>query len=526
MQLLNFERLRHIRKTSYSATETMQSPMKLIYLDQNNLLLMKFILTIIWIVGGYFSGLTQNDSTRVQPLTDKQIRQLVFAHSGMGFSMTFPNFGKSVENITPWRAFNINYAFIDFNWGYSKNHYLSQYIDPSDQPYDFDAGIEGFSPDEIRYGRWVSIGAQVPIPMWSLGKARSYGSTWWLMPSIGMHFGGYKFWSQYGGSKEREDSYSYLSLTPGIRLQAPFVTADFNLDFCGAISDNPHLRKWGISGMIVPRLTLRADGLLTLFNPKASYFNYTTVEVTSSSTTTNTYRSGNLLITETTTSYTGTAHPGTAAFMDIGPFIGIGPKISFQPNSFEAHSVPSRFFGLAIHGRGGPISMGLNIEGGRLGHASRMKSKVEEGDKYWKFKSVDRNSSFGKGSMGVVQAYFDVGIELNSLILAMFGMYINERGSGTPYFAISAGYSFGGYGVFNQQFESGSTPSYYQNLTPEENVHYNNPAKSKGGYLGGWYACADIGALQFRYESFRYRRAPLASTHMISLAYRLPATLK
>lgn len=457
--------------------------------------------------------------------TEKQERQLAFSHSGMGMTWVYPNFGNTIENVTPWRAFNLNYACIDVNLGFSRNSYISKNVSQDDQPGGFDISVEGFSPGTTRYGRWISVGAQIPIPAWSLGKARSYGGTWRLMPTAGIHVGGYSFWSQVGGEKEYKDAFGYVALTPGLRLQAPFVTADLNVDFCGGLSDNPHVIRWGAAGMIVPRFTLRADGLLTLFNPKASYFDYTQVEVTNYSSHTYSERRGNFIYTYTTTNYTATAHSGKAAFMDIGPFIGFGPKVSFQPAKFDSFSTPTRLYGLALHGRGGPISLGFNLEGGRLGHASRMVSTVEEGDKYWKFKNVDKSSSFGKGQMGVVQGYFDVGVELNSLILSMLGMYITERGKGTPFFAISAGYSFGAYGVFNQQFASGSTPSYYDNLSEEDNVFYNNPAESKGGYLGGWYACMDIGALQFRYQSFRYRRAPLASTHLMSIAYRIPMSL-
>ncbi|GAB5416801.1 MAG: hypothetical protein Crog4KO_22900 [Crocinitomicaceae bacterium] len=454
----------------------------------------------------------------------KELRELAFAHTGMGITTAFPNFGDAVENVTPWRAFNINYGYIDLNIGFSRGNFISSEVSQDAQPGGFDITVEGFSPNRTRYGRWWSFGTQIPISDWGLGKAKSYGKTWRLMPSIGAHFGSYKYWTQLGGSKDREDAFHYMSLTPGVRFQAPFVTADFNIDFCGGISDNPHLKKWGVTGLIVPRITLRADALLTLFNPSASYFDYTKVHVTSSSSSTETWVSGNFIYTRTTTTYTGTTSTGRAAFMDIGPFIGIGPKITFQPHHFEVYSTPTRLYGLACHFRGGPVSVGLNIEGGRLGHASRVKGNVDpEEDRYWKYKFVDRSATFGRGSMGVVQSYVDVGVELNSLILAMLGTYVNERGAGTPFFAISGGYSFGGYGVFNQQFAADEVPNYYQSLSEEENVHYNNPSESKGGYLGGWYACVDIGALQFRYQSFRYRRAPLASTHVMSISYRFPS---
>ncbi|MCR9171297.1 MAG: hypothetical protein NXI10_02310 [bacterium] len=482
---------------------------------------MRSILLITLLVFFVDSAFAQSKYDSLQQ-SKKELRELAFAHTGMGITTTFPRFGDAIQNEEPWRAFNINYGYFDLNVGFCRANFISSAVSQDAQPGGFDITVEGFNPYETRYGRWWSFGSQVPISDWGLGKAKSYARTWRLMPSIGLHFGSYKYWSVYGGKKEREDDFNYISITPGVRLQAPFVTADFNIDFCGGITDNPHLKKWGITGIIAPRFTLRADAMLTLFNPKASYFDYTNVHVTSSHTSTETYREGNFIYKRTTTYYTATTSTGRAAFMDIGPFVGIGPKITFQPPHFEKHSTPTRLYGLVTHMRVGPMSLGLNFEGGRLGHASQVESNVTAEDKYWKYKFVDRASTYGKGSMGVFQSYLDIGVELNSLLLALGGMYVNERGSGTPFFAASVGYSLGGYAVFNQQFTYEGAESQYQNLDPEENTNFNNPMLSKGGYLGGWYFALDIGALQFRYQSFRYRRAPLASTHVWSIAYRFP----
>jgi hypothetical protein len=184
-----------------------------------------------------------------------------------------------------------------------------------------------------------------------------------------------------------------------------------------------------------------------------------------------------------------------------------------------------KLFGIAMEGRAGGADFGITFEGGRVGHGSELEAKDKSEGKYKR--KLNRFETAGTGTLNVLNAYLQIGVDISPILLAPLGIVI-EKGESTSFFSVSAGINVGGHLAWNQHFDNPSIQTFYdyeivadQSKAKEKFI---DPSKAKAGYLGGFYLSVQVGAMDFKFTNYRYYGAPFASTCMFSLAYRIPRT--
>lgn len=212
-------------------------------------------------------------------------------------------------------------------------------------------------------------------------------------------------------------------------------------------------------------------------------------------------------------------------FQDIGLFFGIGPRIGFNSQRSDYFMDRGKLFGIGAQARASVVSIGLNFEGGRIGHASVMDVKGSEFTR-----KVDKSKTFARGSNQVFNTFFDFGFDITDLLLS-FGLIEVDRDYGvTSFFSISTGYSMGfsivGGHQYNDDVDLDQLAAFESKFTGYRNSVYKpyelGGENGRSGYLGGWYFASEVGAMQMRIQWYKYYRAPLLNNFVISLTYRLP----
>ncbi len=311
-----------------------------------------------------------------------------------------------------------------------------------------------------------------------------------------------------------------FEIAPGVRFRFPYGSVDLALSINSTnLDDNdpPSSRLQGFnSSWVYPSLTVRLDGLFDGMDAgMRSSQGGSAASSRSSKTERYTDATGRRMERETIT-YSTSVTPKTVSVTDIGTYGGIGAKVSHSGARTRTYQSPGTLIGVTGLMRSGVMSFGVNLEGGRVGHASALQ---EDGDEY--FRRADRGEDWGMGTLSVFNAYLDFGVSINNLIYAGFGTIVLDDQS-TPFSSINVGTSLGVYSVFNQELndEAASAPL-FDAIPVDERSHFNDPRMSKGGLLGGWFVSWDVGNVTFRAHWYRYRRAPLANGLMYSVAWRL-----
>ncbi len=438
-------------------------------------------------------------------------------HTGMGISIYKPNMGDVVRVREPWVGFSLFYQFLEFQAHYGHANLIHANIDN-------ELGDEAWyvSPDEQFYGKHWSLNANVPLNFLTIGRQKS---------AIGTFRGNFVFSAGFGrqmvyqldneGEKDALE-YNFMELSPGYRLRLPFCSAEFKLHASVGMTGGTYWDYKSIfSTSVAPMLTLRYDGLMHVLRPGAYNVGATAVqsEYLGGHTTKETF--------DTITRYTTTSRYSVSSsrvgvtFQDIGPFLGIGVKRSFQKNFVEEFTNPASMWGGVVNVRVSAISVNFTVEGGRIGHATNF---TGDPDKF-RIKDIDHTMNEGSGSAKIRATYLDVGFELNTLLMSLAGIFVDDRGSHTPFFAITGGYSFGFASISDQKFNDPEfAETYFGPLDPDNQTHFHDPRLSESGGLRGWYYAIDIGAVQFKYQGLKFKKAALMSNHIMSISMRLPLT--
>jgi hypothetical protein len=305
------------------------------------------------------------------------------------------------------------------------------------------------------------------------------------------------------------------------------MSFEFGAKFRAGIESTDYLNVFNGSG-IHTYFTLRFDGLKTLLKPSIVSVDAAQVSATQIGQSSNSYyrygRNGVYSkVTQTSTTYDVKVTRSKMGFQDIGTFLGVGPRVGFNSFRSRYHTDRGRLFGVGIQARSGMLSFGLNMEGGRIGHASAMQ---DNGEKIKR--RVDKSETFAQGSNFVYNTFFDVGYDISDGLLSMMGT-VTDRTGITSYFSVAAGYSFGfsfvGGHRWNDNVDFYELEQHTEALKDDLEKfkeHHAGGDNGKSGYLGGWYVATEVGAMQARFQWYKYYRAPLLNNFVISLTYRLP----
>lgn len=460
-------------------------------------------------------------------MSKKEIRKKQYlgdlSASGVGIELYTPKFGEFMSADNSWVGVNMLFGPITFGIGQgsiSTYEPINEFI-PGPQPL--------ISTGALRANK-IYIGASIPLSVLTLGQYRSFNNSFRGHPIVNMSFGGYRIFETFGETKPKLTT-TYFNVAPGYRLRLPFASVDFNLNmrlniFRGGLYEE--FQKKGFS--VYPQITLRWEGLLDRFNPTFRSVEAAQVSTSNHRTETSTRTEGNYRITRTTTSYDVTVRPTSVTVTDIGLYAGFGLKYGRNGVRTKNYMGGSNLFGAQFMYRKANLLVGFNLEGGRVGHGSKLqtgtKGTLEEGNKF--SRRVNRNDYQGIGSYSVFNMMLDFGVNINNLLLAAGGTAVayNEA---TSFLAFNLGYSLGLGLVGGQRFDNpNQSNAYYDQLKDQnqflynrENTYFEDPREAKWGRVGGLFISCDIGHASLRMQWYRYRRAPLANGLVFSLTWRI-----
>lgn len=440
-------------------------------------------------------------------------------YGGIGVSIMQPDFGNGVSIPKNWYGVSIVSDFFesDFIMGEVNK------IQPKPLGDDFEYPVGDYGKD---FGYMLTAGVSFPLNFFTFGAYRNPYNMLRGHPVIGTNFG-YGSFKRSSSANGKTNLY-YWGLNVGYRVRFPIGSVEFGLkgrlgissvdDFAGTGYD--FYKGIGIS----PTITFRLDAMKGLLNPRMVSVAYTQATISnleSETRRTGTRYSGNTRIETYTTTTTGTVNvtSGNMGVQDIGPYFGIGPKVSFMNPIRSTHIEPGYLVGIVAEGRASTFDFGVTLEGGNVGHGSVLEYKGENEPR----RKLDKSESEAIGTVSMVNLYTNVGIDISPVFFIPFGIAM-DKGESTSFFGATAGFVLGGHLAFNQQFNDPSLANYYQNIaqtsTPGLDDKYVDPSRVSPGFLGGFYFSVQVGAASFKITNYRYYGAPFASTTMLSVAWR------
>lgn len=449
-------------------------------------------------------------------------RELDHTHSGIGVTFYKPALGKIVTSDKSWVDINVLSNFLEMRFGFGKC--VVNGIPKSDGFGDVSIDYDHAYLNAVGYNTYV--GVNFTLPFLTFGRQLSPTDVFRGTPTVSGGLGYMNFADRKDGFDSKA-KLMYLSVNPGYRVRVPFGSIEANLNFRLGLTAGENDNYFNGSG-IYPSITARFDGLMWKYNPDMVSVPMSMVTVTNASSTTThtgtTYTSTSRIDTYTTT-YTGDVHVtnSNVGIINIGPHVGIGPKISFMNPRRETYIPTGKLFGVVAEGRFSAFDIGFTIEGGKVGHGGKLVVKDEEENTYRK--KLYKKELDGQGTLNTFNVYTQLGFDVTSGILAPLGIVL-DKGDATSFFAFTAGVNLGVHFSGNQRYINAADEQRYLDAiaNDEKNTKpkYLSPAEAKAGFLGGVYFSAQAGAMCFKITNYRYYGAPFASTTMLSLAYRIP----
>lgn len=432
-------------------------------------------------------------------------------HGGIGVSAYVPNFGKNIKSGV-WMEASLLTDLLELRLGYGKINVIGYGKKRT-------AEYQNLPLNDSMYGVNMYIGGSLPLKFLDFGYQKSWINVFRGHPII--DFGvGYRGFSSYKDYRKLATNHLiYAGVAPGYRIRFPLGSLDlkFNMEFTYGSGISKDYFGWFT---FFPSLTLRLDALKMYYNPKSVTIHGTQTSVKNYKSTS--YYVGNYRYTYST--YDLVTTPISMGISDIGVHIGIGPKISFMAPRNEQYIPTSIMLGVVAQGRAAFLDFGLTLEGGKIGHGGKLKSKSKDKAPFYK-RVLDKSFQDGQGTMNTFNFYSQIGFDLTSTIASLGGISISKGGA-TSFFSFSAGVNVGGHYTWNQKFIDPNDAAIYDQRIIENNgkarEKYVDPRQVGIGYLGGWYINAEIGALSFKFTNLRYFGAPFASSNTLSIAYRFP----
>lgn len=365
-------------------------------------------------------------------------------------------------------------------------------------------------------------GLNIPLPFLGFGAIGKFPERVRMHPIALVRFGKNYITSTPSVNKGATGAAYTFGYGLGYRVRTPFVTAELRY-----MNTHQFWSEEVYEAGLIPRygytsLVLRMDGMFEVISPRFKTVNATRVSTSagpSKTTTRKDYNYSNNTVKTTTTTvtpYTVRTSPGKTVVTDIGGYGGIGLRYSRALPSSYHYSNSGGLLGLQSLFRKGSIVGGLNIEGGRIGHASVMEGKPDDYSKTRILKSRD----FAQGSINTFNFLFDLGADCTSFLYAAGGT-VYDGDDATPFSSLNVGYSFGFHGAWGQRFDDPNAAIRYIETAYVEKNKWNDARESGFGYLGVWWIGLDMGNVGLRTSWYRYRGAPLANNLMIGLSWRL-----
>ena len=458
------------------------------------------------------SAQSDSDFRRNQYQLDKN-------HSGMGVTFYRPALGPITRTPNPWVDVNILADIFEIRIGVGKVDARGSV--PSGFSYTE-------SVNDHYFGSNVYFGANVPLNFLNFGAQNSALKVFRGHPVVSGGFGWYQLINTATWRDKKDAEIIYLGMAPGYRIRFPFGSIEGTLNMRLGMRTGAEENRFKGFG-VYPAVTVRLDALKWLYdthlvNVPATQMSISNVQTTERRIGTRYEGYNEIDVYERTTTADVSVSAITIGVQDIGPHIGIGPKISFMNPKRSPYIPTSRMVGIVAEGRGGPLSLGVTLEGGRIGMGGKLLKNDADDHKFRK--KLDRDDTTGLAEISTVNIYTQVGFDISPLFLLPFGIGI-DKGSSTSFLSVIAGFNFGAHLSFNPQYlhpaaAQAKYDAIIENDQGQTNEKYLDPKAAKSGYLGGFFIAVEAGACSFKITNYRYYGAPFASTTMMSVAYRFP----
>lgn len=398
-----------------------------------------------------------------------------------------------------WKNFQYNTQWMQYSFGMTNMKHLNEHN----------------QLDTVLLREWT-IGANIPIKPWAVGKRLYDIRGALIVPSIGASV----------GKRRMEDFGSWIGkVTPGVSFQFPYVGIDLKMHTAFALGSTiPGVKKFAL----IPEIGIKFDGLYNLLDAQRVFIGHSegtqTSKYTSYSSTT--VREGDYLVTTSYRTETTTITPYSFDRYStiVGPFVAIGPHVSFQSHPYAGET---RMGGLGYYVRLGILSSDFLVDAGKLGFASSMQARETIADPSPKSLSkVNKKDFTNAGSYDAFRFQARLGIDLYEIIAAQYGESNVVGRAQAKFTRLIGGIGYGyamlsnphyiranGMQLADEKFESD-----YTLLTTS-----GNHAKfaQNGGYLT-FFCSIEAGAIRLTFESNRYFRAYLANVNSISIGYLFP----
>lgn len=465
-------------------------------------------------------GFSQDSITdEMRQAYNKNQHRLDLNQGGIGLSFYKPGLGKIVDIDQPWIGINMLSDVFEMKLGFGRTHI--QGTIPVGSSYSEQVNTR-------EYGTHFAIGFNSPLKFLTFGAQKSPNQVLRGHPIVSGEIGAFWFHNQEKYYGEAQTSLYYLGVNPGYRIRVPFGSIDINVNarLGMPLGKNSDYYK-GIG--IYPSLTFRFDALKWKYNPdmvsvQGTYTSVSNIQSRKEYAGTR-YNSDGSSITYYNVYTTADVHVQdvTIGIQDIGGHIGIGPKISFMNPRRTPFAPESFLVGVAAEGRRSYFDFGATLEGGKVGHGSKLVVKDEEDSKYRK--KLNKNETFGQGTLNTINLYTNIGFDISPFFLGIIGLSV-DKGESTSFLSVTTGFITGIHTSFGQRYVDPTVQSTFDQIVADDQgmskEKFLDPSEIGTGFLGGFYFSVQIGAMNFKITNYRYYGAPFASNTLMSIAYRFP----
>lgn len=429
-----------------------------------------------------------------------QSKQIMMASLGMYQSS--PAFLQKANRAGQYNSFWFQDSYFLLGYGQSKTLTPSSYTSNRTDTLainDFSIGLQfAFNKASIGHRLWDIKGAL-------------------LTPSLGVC---------YNRLTINNEHISGIKLIPALSLQLPYMAIDarINVDLRGG--NMPQVNKTAI----YPEIGIRLDGLYNILDPfevTNGHYEGTrqwkTVDIS-----THYERDENSKdlyeVTVKTTTYHTENYNFDAYARDIGPFVAIGPRYTYNNLEYAGNT---RMLGLGYFARMPKFGVDFYADLGKLGFASQYTKKETLNQPKPDDNEIDKKDAKFSGTYDAKRIGGKVSLDLVELIM---NAAYRSNGTGgnvaTKFSRVMCGIG-GGYAFL-------SNPTYARSYAPLmldslSNANYtllttavNDARFGENTTYFSYFISFEVGVVELSLEAYRYKYAPLANVRTVSLSYMLP----
>lgn len=317
-----------------------------------------------------------------------------------------------------------------------------------------------------------------------------------------------------------------IKLIPAISLQLPYFALDarINMDFRGG-----NLQQVNKTA-IYPEIGLRIDGLYNILDPfDVTNGHYEGTRNWQTVTFSTTYEQDQVSkswyeVTVKTTTYYTEEYNFEAYARNVGPFVAIGPRYTYNNLDYAGNT---RLLGLGYFARMPKFGVDFYADMGKLGFASQYTKKETLGQPKPDDNEIDKNDSKFSGTYDATRIGGKASIDLIELIMSAAYRSGSSTGNVATKFSrvmvgLGGGYAFLKNPTYARSYAPQLLDSLYNSNYTLLTTAINDARFGENTTYFSYFISFEVGVIELSLEAYRYKYAPLANVRTVSLSYMLP----